>query len=137
MSFLFLFFYFLPFMKTRTVGNVFWRHAYSSWSCRPTRQKLREAETNTDTHRREEGGRKKISNLQKLHGVSVEGCRANQSLGRVTAEGGREGGACRREGGEGGGGGEGVMHCSRGMEEPDEEEEEEVESLSWQPCFFT
>ena len=69
------------------------------------------------------GEKKKISNLQKLHGVSVEGCRANQSLGWVTAEGGR----CVQEAGgrEGGrGGGEGVMHCSRVMEEQDEEEEE-------------
>lgn len=32
---------------------------------------------------------KKISNLQKLHGVSVEGRRANQSLGWVKAGGGR------------------------------------------------
>ena len=68
--------------------------------------------------------------------MSVEGCRANQSLGRVTAEreGGREVHAGGREEKEEEG--EVVMHCSRGMEEPDEEEEEEVDALSWRPCFL-
>lgn len=76
------------------------------------------------SHREERRKNTHTSNLQKLHGVSVEWCRANQSLGWVKAGGGRcmqEEEGCdalqQRDGGGRGG-------------------ERSVEPLLWQQGFY-